>query len=44
MSPEYNSLKKRESFKEATKDDKNEDTHVIRNVVIVTMRNSKYDI
>ena len=39
MSPEYNSLKRRESFKEATKDDdKNEDTHVIRNVVIVTMR------
>ena len=37
MSPENNSLKKRERFKEETKDEKKEDTHVIRNVVMLSV-------
>ena len=37
MSPENNSLKKRERFKEEIKDEKKEDTHVIRNVVILSV-------
>ena len=45
MPPENNSIKNTENFKEEPVNQKKEDTHVIRNVMIVNMKTKvKYDI